>query len=617
MTWPARIGWLLLAVATLAAAAAVFLIDLPEPHATVVVDRADYVTDAGTVPIPVTLPHVPPFGSGDEPHASHYTAHFDLAAASAEPLFLFAPAVNRRLSLALNGERLFDSGNRAFLAGPLVSAPVLVNIPPSLLRVGRNELRLTFESGPVALSSYLSKIYIGTESELVPNFKLRALLQERLIVVTLGAQILLGVAIVCAYFMRPRDPLFSWLAALVVVASIVSASLFAEYGPDFPNTRPYAAALSPAIGFLFIGVALAIVEVPPPKILRLLTVAVPAALMLGIAAGLLTSISLVAATSFLIVFVALVVAAAIVAWGVVFRRGAEARLMLSPFLLICCFAARDISIAAGFVNGSVLLGPYARLLFLAVITATLMRRLAISLHGLDHANENLNRKLAEREAELDALHRQERMEAARFIREHERQRLTRDLHDGISGHLVSIIAMAERAGGEVQPIEQAARQALDDLRLVIYSLDLGDRELPLALANFRERLIPQLKRLGVELDWSTAELPEVSGVTPGNALTILRIMQEAITNALKHGPARRIAIRGAAVDGNKAAIVVENDGRPFVVERYGNGLRNMRRRADQLKGEIALEPLDSGTRLLLLLPTSLPDVQDELATAAP
>jgi signal transduction histidine kinase len=203
------------------------------------------------------------------------------------------------------------------------------------------------------------------------------------------------------------------------------------------------------------------------------------------------------------------------------------------------------------------------------------------------------------------------MKAARLVREQERQRLTRDLHDGISGHLVSIIAMAEHAGDEVQPIEQAARQALDDLRLVIYSLDLGDRELPLALANFRERLIPQLRRLDVELDWSTAELPEVSGVTPGNALTILRIMQEAITNALKHGPARRIVIRGAIADGGKAAIIVENDGRPFAVERYGNGLRNMRQRADQLQGEVALEPLDSGTRLLLLLPTSLPSGQDD------
>jgi signal transduction histidine kinase len=197
------------------------------------------------------------------------------------------------------------------------------------------------------------------------------------------------------------------------------------------------------------------------------------------------------------------------------------------------------------------------------------------------------------------------------VREHERQRLTHDLHDGLSGHLASIIALSERTGDK--PTEQAAREALNDLRLVIYSLDLGDRELPLALANFRERLIPQLHRLGVALDWSIAGLPEVSGVTPGNALAILRILQEAITNALKHGPARNIAIRGALAPDGMVAITVENDGHSFVEKSGGHGLANMRRRALQLHGKLNLEALDRGTKLTLLLPPSLPDFEDDAA----
>ena len=615
MTWLARIAWLLLAAATLAGVAAAYLVELPEPdEATATIARADYAVDANTNPVAVNLPHVPAFGSGDTARISRYVAHFNLTAAPTVPLFLYAPAVNRRLSINLNGESLFDGGNRAFLSGPLVSAPILVNAPPSLFHAGRNELVVTLDIGPMALPPYLSKIYLGTEAEIAPNYKLRAFFQERLLVVAFGAQVLLGIGIVFAYFLRRNDPLFAWLAALVIVASISTASLFADYGPYFPNTRPYAAALSSAVGLLFAGIALTVVELPPPRWLRQLVVALPAVLMLGIAAGAISSTSVLVATSFGFVFAGMVAATAIVAWGALFHGNIEARLLLSPIFLFTCFAVRDMGIATGFIGGSIILSPYVRLLFLALITAVLMRRLALSLHRLDDANENLNRRLALREAELEGLYRQERMKAARLIREQERQRLTRDLHDGISGHLVSIIAMAERAGSDVQPIEQAARQALDDLRLVIYSLDLGDRELPLALANFRERLIPQLRRLGVELDWSTAGLPEVSGVTPGNALTILRIMQEAITNALKHGPARRIVIRGAAADGGKAAIIVENDGRPFAVERYGNGLRNMRQRADQLQGEVALEPLDSGTRLLLLLPAALPNVQDEASS---
>jgi len=58
----------------------------------------------------------------------------------------------------------------------------------------------------------------------------------------------------------------------------------------------------------------------------------------------------------------------------------------------------------------------------------------------------------------------------------------------------------------------------------------------MALAGLHERLFPQLRRLGVELDCSMEDLPDVSGITPVNALSILRILQEAVTNALKHGP---------------------------------------------------------------------------------
>lgn len=240
--------------------------------------------------------------------------------------------------------------------------------------------------------------------------------------------------------------------------------------------------------------------------------------------------------------------------------------------------------------------------------AVLMRRMSLSFDQLDRSNEVLAQKLAQREAELAVLARHEQLEATHRVREHERQRLTHDLHDGLSGHLASIIALSERA--DIKPIENAAREALSDLRLVIYSLDLDDSDLPLALANLRERLVPQLQRLGVELDWSMAGLPEVTGVTAGNALAVLRILQEAITNALRHGPAQRIIIRGGVSECGMAAITVENDGHRFVAGTGGRGLENMRRRAAQLNAKLEFAALDDGTRVRLLLPLRLADLQD-------
>ena len=129
------------------------------------------------------------------------------------------------------------------------------------------------------------------------------------------------------------------------------------------------------------------------------------------------------------------------------------------------------------------------------------------------------------------------------------------------------------------------------------------------MANFRERLEPQLHRLGVALDWSMAGLPDVAGVTPGNALAVLRIAQEAITNALKHGPARRIGVHGSTAPDGRAVITIDNDGRPFVADSRGRGLDNMRRRAERLGAVLTFAALDCGTQVAVVLPRRLPDLE--------
>src|SRR5690606_6391257 len=148
-------------------------------------------------------------------------------------------------------------------------------------------------------------------------------------------------------------------------------------------------------------------------------------------------------------------------------------------------------------------------------------------------------------------------------------------------------------------IERAARSALEDLRLVINSLDLDDGDLMLALAGVRERLEPQLRRLGVELDWSMEKLPPVTGVTPGNALAILRILQEGMTNALKHGLRQRIAVEGSATEAGGVRLGIRNEVAADKAPGAGHGLRNMARRAEELGGTVSLT-VDAGQAVLTL-----------------
>ncbi|MDP2297802.1 MAG: histidine kinase, partial [Pseudolabrys sp.] len=604
--WLSRFGWAALAIGTLMVAAAPDLVELPEPEAAKVLSRATYQPDTGEGG-EVSLPHAIYPRTSEHPSSVRYLIGFDLPNAPDKNLFLFIPSINRRIALVFNGDAFFGFESSELWTGPLVSASVMVRLP-RLGIVGRNQLTVVVDTGPFAAPAYLSRIYLGTEAALAPSYKLRNFLNNQLKTMALAAQLLLGFGLIVAYFFRPKDPLFSWLATFTVVGFVVTIGLFMGWQPALQRIQPFTSVLIPSMGFLYVGVALALINRPPPNALRLVAIAAPCVLLPFPFIDIMFT-RVIWATSVVAVSIATFVAAAcIIAWGAFWKGNIDARLMLAPSFLLGWFAVRDAYVTANLPEHTFnLLFPYPRPLWLAFLTAVLMRRMGVSLNQFDRANETLAMKLAEREEELAILSRQERIEAARVTREQERQRLTHDLHDGLSGHLVSIIALSERAGDK--STEQAAREALNDLRLVIYSLDLGDRELPLALANFRERLIPQLHRLGVALDWSIVQLPEVSGVTPGNALAILRILQEAITNAVKHGPAHKIAVRGTAAADGMFVITVENDGHPFVELHRGYGMANMRRRAGQLHGSLKVEACRGGTRVTLLLPSCLPDFE--------
>ena len=586
-------------------------VSLPVPNDAIVLDRVTSLSatgSAGEVALPLAI-----FPRLDETSQSaRYQANFDLATKPDKDLFLYIPAVNRRITLDLNGVALFDGGSHGLWIGPMAATAGLVQLPRQAVQAGRNRLTIVAETGRFVFPTYLSKMYIGTEASIASSYTWRMFFGDQLKTMALAAHILLGIGLIYAYFYRPNDPLFAWLAAFNVVSIIVATGMFVGFQPAVQDLLPYMVIMLPAAGVILVGVALSLINVRPPRVLPLLVVIVIAALLPFAINGSFLARAISAVSSAVITMVTFLVSVSLVAWGAIRNKSPDARLMLAPTMLLAWFAVRDGYVVATLPHhGFNLLVTYARPVFLAAMTVVMMRRMAVSLDQLDDANETLSVKLAEQGAELAALHRQERVKVGNLIRDQERQRLTHDLHDGISGHLASIIALSERAGE--RPIELAAREALNDLRLVIYSLDLGDRELPLALANFRERLVPQLQRLGVALEWSIAGLPDVSGVTPGNALAILRILQEAITNAVKHGPARRIGIRGALSPDGLVAIVVENDGRPFVESHGGYGLSNMRRRALHLRGQINIENTDIGVRLTLLLPPRLPDFEDEAA----
>lgn len=186
----------------------------------------------------------------------------------------------------------------------------------------------------------------------------------------------------------------------------------------------------------------------------------------------------------------------------------------------------------------------------------------------------------------------------------ERQRIMTDMHDGIGAHLISALSLAESEGASPREIAAVLRECIDDLRLTIDSLGPADNELLPALGNFRYRIEGRLRTVGIELVWKVSDLPELPYLSPRNLLHILRILQEAFTNVLKHAQATRIVVEtGLELSQRQVFIRVSDNGKGLTATEFdGRGMGNMTRRAAAFGGELRVASTGEGTTMQLLLP---------------
>jgi signal transduction histidine kinase len=228
----------------------------------------------------------------------------------------------------------------------------------------------------------------------------------------------------------------------------------------------------------------------------------------------------------------------------------------------------------------------------------------------------------ERLAEMFALHAGIAIENARLHAQvrglavvEERDRISRDLHDGIIQSLyavsLSLEDVPEMPQGEaeerVDRAIDAIHGAIRDIRLFIHGLSgeaTDGRDVAgglVALAN--EARHSALIEVDVEIDRASAP-----SVTEAQGAQLLQLVREALSNAIRHARASRIVVRLTAA-GDRSRIEVGDDGVGFDPGRaaagHHRGLLNMRARAGAAGGDMWIESRPgSGTRVIVTLPRS-------------
>ncbi len=246
-------------------------------------------------------------------------------------------------------------------------------------------------------------------------------------------------------------------------------------------------------------------------------------------------------------------------------------------------------VAAGFGGNTVfLVVPFALTFSLGASLATLGLSWTAGLLARTRANaleSRARQSLAEREVLI----------------EQERNRIARDMHDVVAHSLAVVIAQADGAryarasdpaavDGALSTIATTAREALADVRLLLGQLRQDQASGPQPVLADLDALVAQLKASG--LDVTVTRSGEDTPLPTSHQLALYRIVQEALTNALRHGDAAAPVVVELTQTPTNVSVTVANTRRPGSPDEVvpGHGLTGMRERALLVGGTLTARP---------------------------
>lgn len=287
------------------------------------------------------------------------------------------------------------------------------------------------------------------------------------------------------------------------------------------------------------------------------------------------------------------------------QRGLAA-CMLIPILT----SGHDFLLYFGVIHDETYLLALTSPLSLIGMSSVLAYRFAAAMRRAEHFNVELRREVEAATRDLSRTLAREHELALAHTRIGERLNLVRDLHDGFGGSLVSTIATLEHAvpTPETAGIVATLKELRDDLRLIIdTTTHAQDTDLAGLLAPLRHRWSQRMEMAGIETRWQLDDLKQLQ-LGPARSLDVLRFLQEALTNAVRHSGAGRVELMMRREPASLRA-EVRDDGCGFDVaaQAHGMGLANLQARARRLGAVLELRSsVGQGTSVSIEMPLLAP-----------
>jgi signal transduction histidine kinase len=196
----------------------------------------------------------------------------------------------------------------------------------------------------------------------------------------------------------------------------------------------------------------------------------------------------------------------------------------------------------------------------------------------------------------------------RETEERERMRISKDIHDELGSGLSKILYLSERGqtAGAQGHITETARGLIGNMKDLVWAMNPENTTLSSLAARIREYSSEYLEDMPMVLDVDISHsLPEMP-ISKEATQSLFMIVKESLQNIVKYAKANKVLIR-VSVD-ETFRLLIQDDGCGFDLqqEKQGNGLRNIRVRAQALGAEVSISTAPGkGTKIALALPLAL------------
>jgi signal transduction histidine kinase len=558
-----------------------------------------YLTDVrnadevGGEHIVVSLPDIWPESRKAKSRWGWYQLQTDLKERPLSSFYIYIPRASRNAAVYVNGVFVGSGGPVEDHSYRNWNRTHYYPISPNTLRAGTNLIEIRLSTSEVGKDG-LSTVHLGPDEALRPTYEARRFHQITFPWIQNGINLFLAVFVFMLWFLRRERTEYLFFALALVCWTARNLVYLQTHNLDISDMALdmlQAQLFNGVFAFLalfsvrFIGVRSRTTD-----IVAIALFVVPPVLALVLPASQLSALRLGAYAIANVMGLGVCVLLGRAAWQ---TRSAASILLFVAAVVMVLIGARDVSAVTNkFGFEALYYLQYAALPLFLAIGWGLLRRLLDSLREVETLNRSLEARVAEKHVELETNYaRLHEIERAAAVAE-ERARVMRDMHDGMGSQLMTTLALVENKRLEQAEVVEALRGCIDDMRLTIDSLQPDDSDLVSLLGNLRYRLEPRLQAAGIELDWRVADLPPLDYAGPHALLQVLRIVQEAFTNVLKHSGANRVVVE-AHLDAQGARLSISDNGRGIGASgngasRGGRGLANMQQRARGIGAELEI-----------------------------